>query len=330
MSLKVLFTIDTEVYAIHEDWRRDNLRRDISRDIEGIVGTRCVGLEYQLEVFSKRGLKATFMVEPLFSGVPEVEDGVLQSIVRRIRSGGHDVQLHLHCEWIPKYPEGVFEFPYRGSLQRFYSAAEQEQMVRFAAGLLKQCEIGEPVAFRAGGFGANQDTMDALDKAGIRYDTSFNIGYTSERCRLPLPPSYGVPYRIRNIEEFPVGAFEDFPRHYRPLQICACSAAEMIHALERAHQCGWQYVVIVSHTFEMLDGQWNGRTRIRDEVVSRFEKLCAFLAENRDRFHTVGFEDLELSEPKRRLCPPHIRGKLLNTAWRQVSQARNRIRERLA
>lgn len=327
--LKVLFTIDTEVHAINKDWRRDNLQRDICRDIEGIVGGRCVGLEYQLELFSKRGIKATFMVEPLFSGAPGVREGVLQSIVHRIRTAGHDVQLHLHCEWIRNYPDRVFGFTYRGYLQRFYSTAEQETLVRFAAGLLKDCGIGAPVAFRAGGFGANQDTMDALVNAGIRYDTSFNIGYTPEKCRLPLPPSYGVPYGIRGIEEYPIGAFKDYPGHYRPLQICACSASEIIHALERGEQCGWRYVVIISHTFEMLSGQWRGEARVRNEVVRRFEKLCSFLAENRDRFQTVGFEDLDVGDSETRCCPPNVRGTIVNTGLRQLSQTMNRIRDAL-
>jgi hypothetical protein len=287
-------------------------------------------LEYQLEVFSKHGIKATFMVEPLFSAAPGVQEGVLPSIVGRIRSAGHDVQLHLHCEWIANYSNEVFGFPYRGYLQRFYSTPEQEEMVQFAAALLRGVGISAPLAFRAGGFGANQDTMDALVKAGIRYDSSFNIGYTTEKCRLPQPPSYGVPYRIRGIEEFPIGAFSDYPGHYRPLQICACTASEMIHALERAEQCGWQYIVIIGHTSEMLSGQWKGKTRIRDEVVRRFEQLCAFLAENRARFPTVGFADLELSEPDTRSRPLNVRGTLLNTALRQASQAANRMRERFA
>ena len=324
--MNVLLTIDTEVHAIHPDWRSDHLRRDIRRDIEGIVGNRCAGIDYQLDLLARHGLKGTFMVEPLFSGAPGVEEGCLSHVVHRLRSAGHDVQLHIHCEWIANYPAGAFGFPYRGHLQRYYSLSEQEQIIHVASRLLQDSGAPAPIAFRAGGYAANLETMDALAGAGIRFDTSFNVDFAPAKCTLPAPPSLGAAFLMRGVQEYPVAAFEDYPGHFRPLQICACGGRELIHALEQAEQCGWGFVVIVGHSFEMLAGRREGKLRIREEVVSRMQQLCMFLGENKNRFRTVGFDDLQNERIDTRMCPPNIRGALLNTAGRTVSQAMNRVR----
>ena len=105
--LKVLLTIDTEAHAINEDWQRDHLARDIERDIYGRIGhgrigygrsgERSVGLDYQLGVLDRLGLKAVFMVESLFSAVPEIGPEPLREIIAKIRKGGHGLEGHTGC-----------------------------------------------------------------------------------------------------------------------------------------------------------------------------------------------------------------------------------------
>lgn len=320
--LDVLITIDTEVHAINKDWRSDSLQRDIRRDIEGMVDDRCVGLDYELEVLARNGLKATFMVESLFSAVPEVGIDPLKDIIRRIQKDGHDIQLHLHCEWIPFCPG--LSVPYRGYLQHCYSSSEQEQLICFASDQLQKCGALKPIAFRAGGYSADEGTIQALQRAGFKYDTSFNVDFP-EKCKLLMPPSFGAPYDLFGVHEIPVAAFHDYPGHFRPAQICACSVNEMMHALEQAELCGWRHFVIVCHSFEMLSGRWEGNLRIRNEVVNRFEKLCAYLGQHRDKFRTVGFDDIN-ALPDDHGVPPPIKGNLLNTAGRVFQQALNRLR----
>lgn len=70
LMLNVLLTIDTEVHPIHKDWMADCLRRDMDRDIEGIIDGRRVGLDYELEMLARNGLKATFSQKELVSKTP--------------------------------------------------------------------------------------------------------------------------------------------------------------------------------------------------------------------------------------------------------------------
>lgn len=322
--LRVLITIDTEVHAILKDWKDDQLRRDIARDIYGRVDHLEVGLDYQLRMLAEHGLKANFMVESLFSACPEVGADPLKCIVSSILAGGHEVQLHPHTEWIPFVP--ALGLPYRSRFLREFPLGEQIEIIRFAKRQLEAAGAPTPIAFRAGGFAANADTLAALEQCEIRYDSSFNPAYKNAHLHLPKPRSYGHVTQFGSVQELPVACFHDWPGHMRPAQLCAVSFAEMACALEGARRNGWEFAVIVSHSFEMLTNRWSSTksTAVREHVVKRFEKLCQFLANNRDRFQTVGFSDLVLQE-KTLADAKNINGNILNTGVRLFSQAFARI-----
>lgn len=324
--LKVLLTIDADIFPISKRWKEDRLVPDIRRDLYGETGHGAVGLGYQLKTFAEHGLKANFMVESLFSAVPEVATATLETVVRELLRGGHEIHLHPHTEWIPHLPG--FPVPYRGHLLRDYPLDEQEFILRFARQQLCAAGAPPPIAFRAGGFAANRDTLIALENCGIRYDTSFNPCYGDTDRYLPRPLSFGHATRIGNVLELPVAVFTDRPFHLRPAQLCACSFAEMEHALREAERQGWEFFVIVSHSFEMLSRRWHPTKppRIRQSVVRRFEHLCSFLGANRDRFPTAGFADLQLST--RHHPGPGVKGKLFYTGARMLAQALTRLKSR--
>jgi hypothetical protein len=291
------------------------------------VNAYAVGLRYQLRTFAEQGLKVNFMVESLFSAVPAVGPEPLNSIVRSIMAGGHDIQLHPHPEWIPYIPD--LDVSYKSHLLREYSLLEQEAIIRFARKRLESAGAPTPVAFRAAGFAADSNTLSALKHCGITFDTSFNLFFKGDNCHLPTPKAYGRPTDIEGVQEFPVAVFEDRPFHFRHAQVCACSAAEMIHALDSAEREGWEFFVIVSHSFEMLTRRRHATKppQVRQAVVDRFEKICKFLNGNRDRFKTVGFSDLHSLTTSDKPETP-LKGKLLNTANRAFEQALHRIQTR--
>src|SRR5207249_10298898 len=100
------------------------------------------------------------------------------------------------------------------------------------------------------------------------------------------------PKRIAGVYEFPVSCFQDRPGHWRPAQLAAASARELEWALLRAWRQGWHAFVIVSHSFELIkrrdrDG---ADASVADRVViRRLQRLCRFLALNRDKFQTATF-----------------------------------------
>jgi hypothetical protein len=291
--LNVLITIDTEVYPLFSDWRSDNLQRDIRRDINGETSKGDFGLEYQLDVFAKLGLKAVFFVESLFANAVGLTP--LQEIVQRILEGGHEVQLHLHPEWLAWMAEPPVR-PNGRELIANFTRDEQVQLIGLGRRNLEAAGAKGISAFRSGDYSADLNTLDALAENGFLYDTSYNPCYTHSYREDPTLQSINQPTVLRNICEVPIGCWRTWPLGFRHAQITAASLAELKAALWHAEREGWYTFVIVSHSFELLKRR---RHRVSNPIpdesaVKRFLGLCHFLHENNDRFRTCGFSDLDL------------------------------------
>jgi len=99
----------------------------------------------------------------------------LRRIVAMIQERGHEVQLHLHTEWLSRMRR-----PLLGSRTGtdMLSFSREDQFCLLEAGIenLRACGIREVRAFRAGNLGVNQDTLEALQEIGILFDSSAYPG----------------------------------------------------------------------------------------------------------------------------------------------------------
>jgi peptidoglycan/xylan/chitin deacetylase (PgdA/CDA1 family) len=245
-----------------------------------------------LDLLNRYGLKGVFFIEPLFAEVAGRDP--LKSLIEEVQKKGHEVQAHIHPEWLA-WMENPLIAGATPDLLKDYAENDQETLIRRAIDILVECGSENPSAFRAGDYAADLRTLRALARLGVKYDTSYNEVYLGGRCGMHTPAPIRQETVIEGVHEVPVSMFSDWPGHYRHAQLCACSFGEMRSALTNAHRLGWHSFVIVSHSFEMLR-----RRRKRPEspmpdwlVVRRFERLCRFLADHRDRFETVGFAKLD-------------------------------------
>lgn len=274
MATRVLITIDTELVWRHHaaglGWE-ENLRR--SYEAAG------VGVPYQLELLAEHGLKACFFVDPMPALVHGIEP--VRRMVAPILDAGQEVQLHLHPFWAR--PEGPFR-----ELSEL-DAAEQQALLARARDLLVEAGAPPPIAFRAGSYAANADTLRALATLGIRYDSSRNACAEPGLSTVPVDSDQLSPARIEGVIEVPVGQIEPRPGSLRHLQLCAVSFAEMRAALDHADRENHPVVTIVSHSFELArrDG-----LRPNGLALDRFRRLCRYLADRRDALPTSHFADL--------------------------------------
>jgi hypothetical protein len=322
--LNVLITIDAEIWPLNHDWRTAGLKRDIDRDMYGATAQGQYGLRYQLDVLNRHSLKAVFFLEPLFAAAAGMK--VLQNVVDEIQSAGQEIQLHLHSEWLA-WTENTILPNRTGSHLINFTEDEQTALIKHGLQRLQDCGVKNICAFRAGSFGADFATLSAAARNGITFDSSHNAAHLNEKCKLDTQDPLLQPRKIYGIWEFPVTVFSAGTKIPRPAQITACSSSEMQAALLQAWQDEWYSFTLVSHTFELLKRR---RTNIDTPqvdpiVLRRFEWLCEFLDENRDKFRTVGFADIDeqeipQSQPERMLSCGGWR-----TGWRLVEQSIRRI-----
>jgi hypothetical protein len=330
--MKVFLTVDTEVWPDSPGWPYTPLSptNDCEREFEsyfyGGTGATRTGLPYQLDVLKRHGLKATYFVDPLFSYAL----GTLQlrNVLELINEHGQELGLHLHPEWLND-PRCVGLPKFSGPLLWQYSAEEQALLLRAGLARFKELGMPPPTAFRAGSWGAESSTLDALRETGFIFDTSLNACMRESFPTLPDRKLLRQPRNLAGIWEFPVTYFLDFsPVGMRPLQVCACSFVELRQTLDSAYKAGWFAVVIVFHSFEFVRvGRLptGGAVTAQRLLAWRFEELCAHLEANAGRFETSAFADLDPSRIPIIDCGGPIRSTRTRTAMRYVEQLASRF-----
>lgn len=320
--LKVLLTIDTEL------WPRGGLTDAsfadaMARDVFGRTARGEFGLRYQIDRLNAMGLQAVFFVEALFASMVGLDP--LREIVQVIRESGHDLQLHIHPEWLAKKPDTILPGRSGQHLTEF-TQGEQQELIRRGMDNLRACGVETVCAFRAGSFGANFATLDALRANGITFDSSYNPTYFGDSCGLEAGTLLQQPQRLQNVWEVPVSFVQEPSGRFRHAQLAACSSGEMEAAMLQARSRGWPTFVIVLHSFELL--RWRpgrGHVACPDRImVRRFDRLCRFLADNRDKFRTTTFRELDCQTiPAERDQEP-LRTSRWRASWRMAEQIARR------
>lgn len=322
--VKVFVTIDTEAWPRCPRWRETSLRDDVEREIYGTTSNGPFGIGYQMDVLEAYGLKAVFFVETLFACAVGIDP--LRNIVQEIERRGHDVQLHVHPEWLKWMSPSLLPGRHAHNLK---DLSQDEQEILLVAGLenLRRCGIHNPCAFRAGNYSANFDTLRALARLGIKYDTSYNACYLDSDCGLRTESRLLQPQLLSGIYEFPISFFSDWPGHFRHAQLCACSSRELQTVLLNAWHLGWYSFVLVTHSFELVKRRnRTGVPPVPDWVViRRFERLCRFLAEHADKFQTCGFGDVDAAEIDHLAPTRALKSRVYQTAERFLQQLARRV-----
>lgn len=306
----VLITVDTELSpGLHgRGWSAAANR---ASSVDGRVGDVAYGTGWQMDVLEAAGLRGVFFVDPM----PALVHGaaVLPPVVAPILARGHEVQLHLHTEWLewaPASPVGGR----RGRCIADFAPEDQVLLIALARDLLEAAGAPRPVAFRAGNYGADLTTLAALDRLGFAWDSSANAAAPDDASRIANEVDGNGPVAFGSVVELPVTTILDRPDHLRPAQVCALSGREMGAAL--AHAAGGDApAVIVTHSFEMLS---RDRRRPNHLIIDRFRRLCRAVARD-ERLRAVGFGALSRAQvltaaPRPPLAPSRPR------TWARVAE----------
>lgn len=316
--LDVFFTIDVEIWC--DGWSDiDRKFPDAFRTyVYGPTSRGDYGLPLQLKMLADHGVQSTCFVEPLFS--TRFGPSPLAEIVGLVQNHGSDVQLHLHTEWVDESLSPLIDNASTKRQHMFhYSLEEQTRLVAAGAALLADAGAQNVIAFRAGSFGFNRDTLRALDANGLQFDSSYNatmFGPDSGVCpgRMLIDPVLE-----ENVFEYPMTVFVDGTGSLRHTQLTSCSFGELESLLWQSLESGHQSFVILSHNFELMNVR---RTAPDPIVLGRLKQLCQFLERNRDSFRPRVFS--ELPHPSIGKQPSPLRTSLIKTSRRIFEQAYRR------
>ena len=279
-GMNVYLSFDVEVWCNGWDALDARFPASFDRYVYGRSKAGDYALPKTLEIIAGHGLTGVFFVEPLFSA--RFGAAHLRTITELILAARQDVQLHLHPEWTDEIrPRLIADADRKRQHLPYYTLAEQTALIGHARALLEAAKGAPVTAFRAGSFAANRDTYRALAANALRVDSSLNEVHDHSGGSLPGGRPDRWPRSIDGVESYPVTVFRDGFGRLRPAHVGACSFLEMREALRDAQAAGCRHFVIVSHNFEMLKP---GTATPDAIVVSRFERLCEFLARHPELF----------------------------------------------
>jgi peptidoglycan/xylan/chitin deacetylase (PgdA/CDA1 family) len=173
--MNILITVDVEAHRV----------------IDEISGPHSDSLGDILACLDRFGCRATFFVD--LCEVPIWGENFMRQVCHRIRDAGQDVQLHAH-------PHHVSGDSKRWLLSE-YTREEQAPILDYAIDQYRTFMGTRPLAFRAGGFGVNRDTLELLAEKGIAIDCSLMQGWRG--CDLSAPIA-GAPFVLHGVREIPL------------------------------------------------------------------------------------------------------------------------------
>lgn len=273
-----IITVDTETYSV------GGKRPLFGPNIYGEHGGEEYGVARIMEISEKYNAKATFFVDVYMHqhyGKEPVRD-----LCRKISGRGHDVQLHAHLSWLP------------GSKSDFlydYSLDEQRDLLKEGRDLIGEWTGQAPVAFRAGSYSANLDTIRALSENGFLLDSSYFARRASCQLSRQLENRYANRiFRIGEITEVPVTTYwlvDKGPyRKMSKLDFNACSLAELRDVVPKLIEAGTRTVVLFLHSFSFV--RWKkdfSGIEPNDRAMNRFDRLLSDIARRND----AGFITME-------------------------------------
>ena len=315
--LNIYITVDTETWCGGWNDIDTKFPQAFKNYIYGSTKGGDYGLPFQLKLLNEHGLKAIFFVEPLFS--TRFGRDALQEVVGLVHEANQSVELHLHPEWTDESKQTIFpHIKEKREHLKYFTYEEQSKLISLGIELLKDAGCEDLIAFRAGSFGANDDTVKAVLACGLNIDSSYN--FCIPECEIKSFHDIHQPVKQEGIIEAPVTTFTDGTGHRRHAQLTACSFSELKSSMEQAYKQQWQSYVLLSHSFELLKPDFSDRDKC---VVKRFEKLCGFLSKNKDRFKTCFFNEMKVDGQNQYHQPLHV-GKIPTLA-RYYEQSLRRI-----
>ncbi len=289
----------------------------------------------EMEAFGFRG---TFFTEVFGSYAFGLEG--LREACAEMQARGHDVQLHTH----PIQRDARFrsreQAPANDDIGT-YSLAEQAALLREGIDILVACGVPreDALGFRAGNFGANNETWAAMAAAGLVVSSNYNPCYFAKNCKMRLDHGEAGLFRAPGgVYELPISNFVERGGNHRHMQITAVSLEEMKTYLIEARRLGIGEVTFVTHSFELchIDSIDQRRGRVNSVNLLRLRGLCRFLHEHGGEFEvdTVGAlarrlasrAEVPASTAERGRLP---RGKSQQKARRLLEQAYKRVESRL-
>lgn len=284
---QILITCDTEVGELHAD-RADAFEIFIKGEIED----KEVGVKFINTLSSEYGA----IVEHFVDVYPYERYGEhkFEQLCGDIIHSGHGVNLHTH-------PSGRYDKNRKFMWQ--YSVDEQTDIVNFGKQKIKEWIGIDALAHRAGGYGADDNTMQALKFNDIFIDSSFF--YKNENCKINYD-YINKSSKKNGVLQLPVSVYEKQKRYgftktkssFQKFDFrYGSSVDEILKAIDMMPEnC---IIVLFLHSFNFLNLKYNFKDKkyvkinINYKLIGEYKRLLTGIT-NKAECKFASIENLDM------------------------------------
>jgi hypothetical protein len=284
---KILITIDTEVGE-----KAKFVEGGYQKFVLGRIEKENYGVPKIVEMLNDYNFKGEFFIdiyEENFFGEQNFAD-----LCTNLDEQGHGVQLHTHPS---------FAYDINRNFMHEYTIDEQIKIIQEGKRKIYNWIQKNPIAHRAGGYGANIDTIKALELNSILIDSSFY--YNHPNCKIPLSNT-NEPLFIGNVLEIPVStinqqqflsyAFYLLYRRYPKFDVNYLNSFFMNASIQKYRSA---YITLFLHSSSFIRRSKNYRDvmGVNKNALKVFSNVLSFISEK--NYEVVSFSDVMTMTPKK-------------------------------
>lgn len=273
---KVIVTIDVEghvgddpvnklIYGITEDGQRAG--------IDGIIDL--------LDEYQIKGLFFVDVAEAWHFGEDKIAD-----VLMYIKERGHDIGVHIHPDhMMDKNKLFLSEYTYD----------EQYEIIKKCTDFYEKVLHEKPIAFRAGKYGANRDTLTIISELGYKLD--FSQFYGQKWCHIKPPiTKVSVAKVTNNLYEIPVSSYMSFnKKFYSRFDKLDASLPykEFKYVFEHMiDNSSYEVMVLFAHSFSFLNWRKNpNKVKFSKKLYQRFYRQIEY-AKSSDKVEFLTLKEL--------------------------------------
>lgn len=257
---KIIFTVDVEAnYGIES----------IDSLIYGKTNRGSYGVDYLSKKFLEYGIRGLFFVD--FAEAKSYGIQPFKNICNILTQNKQDIGVHIHANHFGE-PSG---------LMNNCSLNLQEEMMDFSTTICKEITHNYPLSFRAGGYGANNSTIELLKKYNYIFDFSFF--YKKKNCKIAPPITiYKNTIFENGIIEIPVTVF--YSTKIRKIKKVSKIDFEMPmicfkSIIKKMIRSNYDSITFFIHSFSLVE--WRSsphHASFSKRRVSKFERMLKWLS----------------------------------------------------
>jgi hypothetical protein len=222
-----------------------------------VIDGRGYGTPLIMDLLEEQDGRGTFFVD--VCNRTTVDETLIADTLREIDARGHEVGLHTH----PSFPEGMRGYGMAQTM-RALTYEKQLEFIREGVEHIERVIGKRPVSHRAGGYGANRNTLRALAAEKFGIDSSLLYGYPYCDLNSSLM-SINRPLMAEGLLEIPVTVTRcelALGSAKSALQLLAmtkkldpdwCSPGELLRQVAALHQSQCDTIVLFLHSYSFLD-----------------------------------------------------------------------------